>query len=98
MVGTSLSIAPTIVLVSFSFWTWLLGGSGALLSVFLTILTICFVSLYALFCVACPIYYLTKARADFNVLLHIVLKFGMAAVVVTADDATAGSFASALGR
>ena len=40
---------------------------------FLTILTICFVSLYALFCVACPIYYLTKARADFNVLLHIVL-------------------------
>ena len=40
MVGTSLSIAPTIVLVSFSFWTWLLGGSGALLSVFLTILAI----------------------------------------------------------
>ena len=31
---------PSVVLVSFSFWTWLLGGSGALLSVFLTILAI----------------------------------------------------------
>jgi amino acid transporter len=40
---------------------------------FLTILTICFVSLYAVFCVACPIFYLTKARADFNVWLHVVL-------------------------
>jgi predicted PurR-regulated permease PerM len=39
MVGTSLSIAPTVVLASFFFWTGLLGGSGALLSVFLTILT-----------------------------------------------------------
>jgi predicted PurR-regulated permease PerM len=38
MVGTSLSVAPTVVLVSFFFWTGLLGGSGALLSVFLTIL------------------------------------------------------------
>jgi AI-2 transport protein TqsA len=40
MVGTSLSITPTVVLVSFFFWTGLLGGSGALLSVFLTLLTI----------------------------------------------------------
>jgi predicted PurR-regulated permease PerM len=40
MVGTSLSIAPTVVLVSFFFWTWLLGGSGALLAVFLTMLVI----------------------------------------------------------
>ena len=40
---------------------------------FLTILTICFVSLYAVLCVACPIYYWNKARADFNVWLHAVL-------------------------
>jgi predicted PurR-regulated permease PerM len=40
MVSTSLSIAPTIVLVSFFFWTGLLGGNGALLSVFLTMLVI----------------------------------------------------------
>jgi amino acid transporter len=39
---------------------------------FLTILTICFVSLYAVMCVACPIYYWTKARSDFNVWLHVV--------------------------
>jgi len=38
MVGTSLSIAPTVVLVSFFVWTGLLGASGALLSVFMTIL------------------------------------------------------------
>jgi predicted PurR-regulated permease PerM len=38
MVGTNLSIAPTVVLVSFFLWTGLLGGSGALLSVFLTML------------------------------------------------------------
>src|SRR6185436_16231202 len=38
MVGTSLSIAPTVVLVSFFVWTGLLGPSGALLSVFMTIL------------------------------------------------------------
>jgi AI-2 transport protein TqsA len=40
MVGTSLSITPTVVLVSFFFWTGLLGGSGALLSVFMTMLVI----------------------------------------------------------
>jgi predicted PurR-regulated permease PerM len=38
MVGTSLSITPTVVLISFFLWTGLLGGSGALLSVFLTML------------------------------------------------------------
>jgi predicted PurR-regulated permease PerM len=38
MVGTSLSIAPTVVLVSFFVWVGLLGASGALLSVFMTIL------------------------------------------------------------
>ena len=38
LVGTSLSIAPTVVLVSFFVWTGLLGASGALLSVFMTIL------------------------------------------------------------
>ena len=32
--------APLVVLVSFFFWTGLLGGSGALLSVFLTVLVI----------------------------------------------------------
>ena len=40
MVGTSLSIAPTVVLVSFFVWTGLLGASGALLSVFMTILVL----------------------------------------------------------
>lgn len=39
---------------------------------FLTILTICFVSLYAVFCIGCPIYYWTKARSEFNPLLHLV--------------------------
>ena len=39
---------------------------------FLTILTICFVTLYAVLCVACPVYYLSKARADFNPWLHVV--------------------------
>lgn len=38
MVGTSLSITPTVTLISFFLWTGLLGGSGALLSVFLTML------------------------------------------------------------
>ena len=40
MVGTNLSIAPSVVLVSFFFWTALLGPSGALLSVFATMLMI----------------------------------------------------------
>jgi len=39
---------------------------------FLTMLTISFVTLYAILCVACPIYYWRRARADFNVLLHVV--------------------------
>jgi predicted PurR-regulated permease PerM len=40
MVGTSLSIASTVVLVSFFVWTGLLGASGALLSVFMTMLVL----------------------------------------------------------
>jgi amino acid transporter len=39
---------------------------------FLTMLTISFVTLYAVLCVACPIYYWTKARTDFNVWFHVV--------------------------
>jgi amino acid transporter len=39
---------------------------------FLTMLTISFVTLYAILCVACPIYYWRRARADFNPVLHLV--------------------------
>jgi predicted PurR-regulated permease PerM len=46
MVGTSLRLAPTVVLVSFFFWTWLLGATGALLAVFLTLLLIVILDSY----------------------------------------------------
>jgi predicted PurR-regulated permease PerM len=40
IVGSSLSLTPTFVLVSFFLWIWLLGASGALLAVFLSTLMI----------------------------------------------------------
>jgi predicted PurR-regulated permease PerM len=40
MVGARLSITPTVSVVSFVFWTWLLGAGGALLALFLTMLLI----------------------------------------------------------
>jgi predicted PurR-regulated permease PerM len=40
LVGSSLSLTPTFVLVSFFLWIWLLGASGALLAVFLSTLMI----------------------------------------------------------
>jgi predicted PurR-regulated permease PerM len=40
MIGSSLSLTPTFVLVSFFLWIWLLGASGALLAVFLSTLMI----------------------------------------------------------
>jgi len=51
---------------------------------FLTMLTISFVTLYAILCVACPIYYWRRARADFNVLLHLVFPIiGLVVLVPT---------------
>jgi AI-2 transport protein TqsA len=37
MMGRGLNISPTVVFLSFIFWTWLLGGSGALLALPLTL-------------------------------------------------------------
>jgi predicted PurR-regulated permease PerM len=40
VMGRGLSLSPLIVFVSFFFWTWLIGPPGALLSMFLTLLTV----------------------------------------------------------
>ena len=40
VMGRGLSLSPLIVFVSFFFWTWLIGPAGALLSMFLTLLTV----------------------------------------------------------
>jgi len=40
VIGSSLSLTPTFVLISFFLWVWLLGASGALLAVFLAILMV----------------------------------------------------------
>jgi AI-2 transport protein TqsA len=37
MMGRGLNISPTVVFLSFIFWTWLLGGAGALLALPLTL-------------------------------------------------------------
>jgi AI-2 transport protein TqsA len=37
MMGRGLNISPTVVFLSFVFWTWLLGGAGALLALPLTL-------------------------------------------------------------
>ena len=46
LVGTSLRMAPSVVFISFFFWTWLLGPSGALLAAFLTVLVIVLLDSY----------------------------------------------------
>jgi amino acid transporter len=40
---------------------------------FLTLLTVPFITLYAVMCIACPFFYWRRERADFNIWLHIVL-------------------------
>ena len=37
MTGKALSLSPTVVILSFFFWGWLLGSTGALLSMPITV-------------------------------------------------------------
>jgi predicted PurR-regulated permease PerM len=46
LVGTSLRMAPSVVFLSFFFWAWLLGPSGALLAAFLSVITIIILDSY----------------------------------------------------
>jgi predicted PurR-regulated permease PerM len=38
MTGKALSLSPTVVILSFFFWGWLLGSTGALLSMPITVM------------------------------------------------------------
>ena len=46
MMGSRLSISPLVVFITLLFWSWLLGGAGALLAVPLTLVVISFLELF----------------------------------------------------
>jgi amino acid transporter len=55
---------------------WRLDGAFNVFIYMITIVSLVFIALYIVTCIGCIVYFLTKARSQFNVLLHVVIPIG----------------------